>query len=190
MSAVNPTAHAADLAGLVGQPFELLFALENRLRAARLDIAAGQTQSWTGLGFRLREHWLVAPREDVREVITVPKVTRVPGAKPWMLGVANVRGSLLPVTDLAQLLNLPRLPEHRDQRVLVFNSDRVPAGVLVDEVAGYRQFAPSDQRHELARDSGELESYLLGGFSREGRNWLVLSLHKLTRSLSFTVAGA
>ena len=178
MSAVNPTAHAADLASLVGQPFELLFALENRLRAARLDIAAGQTQSWTGLGFRLREHWLVAPREDVREVITVPKVTRVPGAKPWMLGVANVRGSLLPVTDLAQLLNLPRLPEHRDQRV------------LVDEVAGYRQFAPSDQRHELARDSGELESYLLGGFSREGRNWLVLSLHKLTRSLSFTVAGA
>ena len=59
MSAVNPTAQAADLYGLVGQPFELLFALENRLRAARLDIAAGQTQSWTGLGFRLREHWLV-----------------------------------------------------------------------------------------------------------------------------------
>jgi twitching motility protein PilI len=190
MSDVNSTAIAADLYGMAGQPFELLFALENRLRAARLDIAAGQTQSWTGLGFRLREHWLVAPREDVREVITVPRVTRVPGAKTWLLGVANVRGNLLPVTDLGQMLGHPRLPEHRDQRVLVFNSDRVPAGVLVDEVAGYRQFAPSDQRHELARGTGELEAFLLGGFAREGRNWLVLSLHKLTRSLAFTVAGA
>src|SRR5581483_4275050 len=103
MSTPNPVI-AGDLQALAAQPFELLYALENRLRAARLDIAAGQTQSWTGLGFRLGEHWLVAPREDVREVITLPKVTRVPGAKPWLLGVANVRGNLLPVTDLAQML--------------------------------------------------------------------------------------
>ncbi|MBV8062267.1 MAG: purine-binding chemotaxis protein CheW [Nevskia sp.] len=190
MSAVNPTAIAAELQALTGQPFELLYALENRLRAARLDIAAGQTQSWTGLAFRLGERWLVAPREDVREVITPPKVTRIPGAKPWLLGVANVRGNLLPVTDLGQMLGQAREPEHRDQRVLVFNSDRVPAGVLVDEVAGYRQFAPSDQRHELARGQGPLEPYLLGGFAREGRNWLVLSLYKLTSAQAFVVAGA
>jgi twitching motility protein PilI len=189
MSAVPATVIAAELQALAGQPFELLYALENRLRAARLDIAAGQTQSWTGLAFRLREHWLLAPREDVREVITLPKVTRVPGAHAWLMGVANVRGNLLPVTDLGQMLGHPRQPEHRDQRVLVFNSERIPAGVLVDEVAGYRQFAPSDQRHELARGSGELEPYLLGGFAREGRNWLVLSLHKLTVSQAFTAAG-
>jgi twitching motility protein PilI len=186
----DPAVIAADLQAMAGQPFELLYALENRLRAARLDIAAGQTQSWTGLAFRLRDTWLVAPREDVREVITPPKVTRVPGGKPWLLGVANVRGNLLPVTDLGQMLGHARQPEHRDQRVLVFNSERVPAGVLVDEVAGYRQFAPSDQRHELARSGGELEPYLLGGFAREGRNWLVLSLYKLTGSQAFTVAGA
>jgi twitching motility protein PilI len=190
MNEADLSASGAELLGLAGQPFDLLFALENRLRAARLDIAAGQTQSWTGLGFRLGSYWLVAPREDVREVITLPKMTRVPGAKPWLLGVANVRGNLLPISDLGQILGFERALEHRDQRVLVFNSDRVPAGVLVDEVAGYRQFAPSDQRHELARGTGELEQMLLGGFSREGRNWLVLSLHKLTSSQLFTVAGA
>ena len=190
MSAVLPSGTATDLAELAGQPYELLFALENRLRVARLDIAAGQTQAWTGLGFRLREHWMVAPREDVREVINPPKLTRVPGARTWLLGVANVRGNLLPVTDLSLMLGHAKQTEHRDQRVLVFNSERIPAGVLVDEVAGYRQFAPSDQRHELAQGTGELEPYLLGGFAREGRNWLVLSLHKLTRSQAFTVAGA
>jgi twitching motility protein PilI len=179
-----------ELVSLGEQPYDLLFALENRLRAARLDIAAGQTQSWTGLGVRLRNHWLAVPREDVREVITLPKMTRVPGTKPFLLGVANVRSSLLPVTDLGQMLGFPREPDHRDQRVLVFNSDRLPAGLLVDEVAGYRQFAPSDQRHELARGVPALEPYLLGSFVREGRIWLVLSLHKLVHSPVFTAAGA
>jgi twitching motility protein PilI len=181
---------AMDLAALAGKPFELLWTLENRLRAARLDIAAGQTQSWTGLAFRLGQRWLVAPREEIREVIALPKMTHVPGARAWLLGIANVRGNLLPVTDLGQLLGEARQPEHREQRVLVYNSDRIPAGLLVDEVAGYRQFAPSDQRHELLQGNGGLEPYLIGAFAREGRIWLALSVHRLVRSAAFTAAGA
>lgn len=188
---MNATAAAgSEFAALRGQPFELLAALENRLRAARLDIAAGQTQSWTGLAFRSGARWLLAPREDVREVIPLPKLTRVPGARPFLLGLANVRGGLVPVTDLGQLFGQARMNEHRDQRVLVFNSERVPAGFLVDEVAGYRQFAPADQRHELAREAGALEPYLLGAFVREGREWLVLSLHRIARAGIFLNAAA
>jgi twitching motility protein PilI len=183
-------AAASELAALGGQPYELLYALERRLRAARLDFAAGAAQAWSGLGFRLRDWWLVTPRADVREIITPPPTTRVPGAKAFVLGIANVRGSLLPVNDLAQLLGLPREPEHREQRVLVFNSERVPVGFLVDEVAGNRQFAPADQRPEWVADSGPLRPYLLGAFAREGRRWLALSLHKLVRSPEFLNAGA
>jgi twitching motility protein PilI len=181
---------ASDLAAYADKPFDLLWALENRLRAARLDLAAGLTQSWTGLAFRLRGQWLLAPREDIREVIQLPRMTAVPGARPWLLGIANVRGGLLPVTDLGLLLGEAPVPEQRDQRVLVYQSERAPAGLLVDEVIGYRQFAPSDQRHELTAGSGALEPYVLGAFSREGRTWLAFSVHKLVRSAVFTAAGA
>ncbi len=118
------------------RPFDLLVTLEQRLRHARQDVTAGETTSWVGLGFRLHGLWFAAPRDDVREVSVMPKLTRIPGAKPWLLGVANVRGNLLPVTDLAQMLGLPRPVESRNQRVLVLNADGVPAGFLVDEVAG------------------------------------------------------
>lgn len=175
---------------VAGRPFELLWELETRLRAARLDVASGQTQSWTGLAFRLRELWLVAPRDEIREVIAPPKLTGVPGARPWLLGVANVRGGLLPVTDLGQFLGEARLQEQREQRVLVYNSERIPAGLLVDEVSGYRQFAPSDQQHALAAGGGALAPYLIGGFAREGRDWLAFSLHKLVHSSAFTAAGS
>ena len=170
-------AAGGDWAALLDRPFDLLLALEARVRATKLDVAAGQTQSWTGLAFRLRDLWLLAPREDVREVIVPPRLTRVPGAKPWMLGVANVRGSLLPVTDLGSLLGWPP------------STERLPAGLLVDEVAGYRSFAPADQHPDSVDDVPALKPYLLGAFLREGRRWRVLSLHRLTRDPAFAQAG-
>lgn len=182
---------SAALTGLEAepQPFDLLLELETQLRAARLELSVGQAQAWTGLAFRLRERWMVAPREDVREVIPPPRLTRVPGARGWFLGVANVRGNLLPVTDLGLWFEQPPPSPSRNQRVLVFNSDRVPAGFLVDEVVGHRAFAPADQRHELGHGAGAVEPYLLGAFRREGRDWLALSLHKLTRAPAFVAAG-
>jgi twitching motility protein PilI len=180
---------SVDLAELREAPFDLLIELESRIRHARMDVAAGQAPAWVGLAFRLRNQWCVAPRDDVREVIIPPRLSRVPGTKPWLMGVANVRGNLLPVTDLGELVGEPRITPDRANRVLVFNSDRVPAGFLVDEVAGYRQFVPTDQRHELVSDVPNLAPYLLGGFAREGRPWLVFSLRKLTGAPVFINAG-
>lgn len=178
-----------DLSALRDEPFDLLAALDQRLQEAKLDLAAGDAQFWTGLGFRLGEHWLVTPREDVREVIVPPPLTRVPGARPWLLGVANVRGSLLPVCDLRRLLGEEHNTLARKSRIMVYNSDRVPAGFLVDEVAGYRQFTVAEQRRELVDDSGPLNPYLLGGFVREAQPWLALSLHKVAASDAFNRAG-
>ena len=178
-----------ELVELRGDPFALLLALERRLQTARVDLAAGAAQFWTGLGFRLGDRWLVAPREDVREVIALPPLTRVPGSRPWLLGLANVRGGLLPVADMHRLLGEEHHTLARTCRVLVYNSDRVPAGFLVDEVSGYRQFSPGDQRTELVAEAGLLKPYLLGAFVRESQPWLALSLHKVANGDAFNRAG-
>ena len=180
---------SAQLRALSGDPFELLVQLEARLRAVRLDITVGQSENWTGLGFRVADTWLTAPRDDVREVINPPRMTRVPNARPWLSGVANVRGELLPIIDLRQFLGLPAAEEGRSRRVLVFNSERVPAGFLVDEVAGYRQFTVNEQRPEVQAGKEQFQPYLLGGFVREGLPWLAFSLHKIALSDGFKDAG-
>lgn len=180
---------SVDLLALRNHPFELLVMLEERLQSARVDLAAGAAQFWTGLGFRLGERWCVAPREDVREVIVPPPLTRVPGARPWLLGLANVRGALLPVCDLRRLIGEEHQTLARGSRVLVYHSERVPAGFLVDEVAGYRQFVPGDQKPELAAQAGPLQPYLLGAFVREARPWLAVSLHKIATGDAFNRAG-
>lgn len=180
---------SAELRSLRDDPFELLLMLEMRLRATKLDIAAGQAESWTGLGFRIGRNWLAVPKDDVREVIVPPKPTRVPNAKHWLTGVANVRGELLTIIDLPRLLGVEGDPDNRAKRLLVFNSERVPAGFLVDEVAGYRQFSPTEQRHEIKQESGAFAPFLLGAFVRDGQPWLAFSLHRVVQGGEFLMAG-
>lgn len=181
---------SADLRALRDDPFALLQALEQRLRSVRLDTSSGITETWQGLAFRVGDRWLVSPKEDVREVVPPPKFTRVPNARPWLTGVANSRGSLLTMVDLKQLIGGGHgAGDSRSARVLVLNSDRVPAGFVVDEVAGYRQFGVADQAQPAIAEDDPLGPYLLGGFAREGRSWLVLSLHKLAQSEALRQAG-
>lgn len=180
---------SADLRALEHQPFDLLLQMEADLRAARLDMAAGQAETWSGLGFRLDNIWMAAPRDDVLEVIVPPPVTHIPNARGWLLGIANVRGNLLTVIDLRQFLGLPASESQRGQRVLVLNSTRVPAGFLVDEVAGHRQFTPNEQRHSEAAKAEQFSSYLLGAFVREGQSWLAMSLNKVALSSTIRQAG-
>ncbi|HWU67527.1 MAG TPA: chemotaxis protein CheW [Stenotrophobium sp.] len=179
----------SELRSLRDQPFDLLQRLESQLQVARLDVVAGQAQGWTGLGFRLGDTWLVAPRDDVREIIAPPKLTRIPNAKPWLLGVANVRGALLGVIDLNHFLGAETATASRAQRLLVYNSDRVPVGFLVDEIVGHRQFTANEQRAELPEGSEPFLPYLLGAFVRDGQPWLAFSLHKLAMADTFGHAG-
>ncbi|MGH8460008.1 MAG: chemotaxis protein CheW [Stenotrophobium sp.] len=179
----------SELRSLRDHPFELLQRMESRLQAARLDIVAGQAQGWAGMGFRLGHTWLAAPRDDVREIIVLPPLTRIPNARPWLRGVANVRGALLGVIDLTQFLGGEAAAVTRTQRLLVYNSDRYPVGFLVDEIAGHRQFVASEQRAELPQGSEAFLPYLLGAFVRDGQPWLAFSLHKLAMADSFGHAG-
>jgi twitching motility protein PilI len=180
----------AELRQLRDKPFDLMLALDARLQAGAQSATGDTTHVWIGLGFRLGEHYLVAPRDDVREVLSTPEYTRVPGAKPWLLGIANVRGDLLPIIDLNRFLGGDAPPGQRGSRVLVYNSPDVPAGFMVDEVPGFRRFQPQDQRHEMAPEGGALSPYLLGAFVREGQLWAAFSLSKLVTSPAFQNAGS
>lgn len=180
----------ADLRGLGGNPFELLVALESRLRASGLDVAAGRARIWVGLGFRVGDEAFVTPREEVREVLLLPAATRVPNARPWLLGVANVRGSLLTLIDLARLLHGQSRPPARSTRVLVLNAARMALGFVVDEVSGYRQFLPQDQAPELAAADPAWQAFLLGAFRQPDAICRVLSLHRLAQSEHLRETGA
>src|SRR5262245_10415708 len=135
---------SAALRSLRDKPFELLLELERLARTALTGQGrdAASEREWVGVAFRMSaENFLVA-RDETREVLGFPSVvTRVPGSKAWIRGVANVRGQLLPVVDLRAFLGGGVTGTGRSSRVLVANHREVPAGVLVDEVFGFRSLS-------------------------------------------------
>src|SRR4051794_35533884 len=160
------------LKSLRDRPFELLAELERRGRAVTAAAASENpgAREWVGVAFRMAGELYLAAREETREVLAVPPgLTRVPGAKPWVKGIANIRGQLLPILDLRQYLGSGLTPNSRNVRVIVVNHREVPAGLLVDEGLGFRRFFESEFFGDAPPTVGRCERYLPGGVKRGPR---------------------
>jgi twitching motility protein PilI len=181
------------LRSLRDRPFELLKELERRNR----PVASGPPQDpnagqeWVGVAFRMGGETFLVAREETREVLGYPAtVTRIPGTKGWVRGLANIRGQLLPMLDLRLFLGSGTTPSSRNTRIIVVNHRDVPAGLIVDEVLGFRRFAEREFNVEPPPTVIRCDSYLAGAFRRGGEVWPVLSLRALVESESFLQAAS
>ena len=181
------------LKALRDRPFELLAELERRGRAVSAQAEQQTTtgREWVGVALRMAGDLYLVAREETREVLGVPvSTTRVPGAKAWIRGLANVRGQLLPIVDLRQFLGSGVTPITRNTRVVVVNHREIPAGLLVDEVLGFRRFAEGEFSGEAPPTVARCERYLAGAFRRAHEQWPVLSLRSVLESTAFAEAAA
>ncbi|MGB7904996.1 MAG: chemotaxis protein CheW [Steroidobacteraceae bacterium] len=181
------------LRSLRERPFELLREIDRRARAAVQgqpeSVAAGA--EWVGVAFRLGGEAFLLAREETREVLAYPaSVTRVPGARLWIRGLSNVRGQLLPVIDLRAFLGAGATSITRSSRVLLANHREIPAGLVVDEVMGFRRFYESEFSADLPPTLLRCERYLAGAFRRGTEVWPVFSVRALLESPQFMQAAA
>lgn len=182
---------AAALRDLRARPFELLQELERRSRVAASGRGreAAQQEEWVGVGFRVANTYLVAAREEVREVMPFPGVTKLPGAKPWLLGLANVRGQLFPITDLNLFFGGAPTDIGRMTRVLMVNHADIPAGLLVDEVRGFRRFVVSERVETMPEILPGMTPFIAGAYSAGDELWGVLGMPGLVESPMFLAAA-
>lgn len=182
-----------DLRSLRDRPYELLREVDRRARAAAqggVETALSGTE-WVGVAFRLGGEAFLMAREETREVMGYPaSVTRVPGAKGWVRGLSNLRGQLLPLIDLRWFLGAGPTTVTRATRVLVAHHRDVPAGLVVDEVMGFRRFFESEFSADLPPTLLRCERYLAGTFKRGPEVWPVFSVRTLLESPAFQQAAA
>jgi len=86
--------------------------------------------------FRLDKEEFGAPIASVQEIVRVPdNLVRVPNSPPFVEGVINLRGTVLPVIDLRLRLGLSPVERSDRQRIVVFLISDVRTGFIVDQVA-------------------------------------------------------
>jgi purine-binding chemotaxis protein CheW len=121
--------------------------------------SAGNVRALAGkyLTFVLADSEYGLAVRKVREIIKVAPITTVPQVAPWIKGVLNLRGKVVPIVDLRLRFNLPAA-DYTDRTCIivvevVLRETTVPMGVIVDSVSDVLTLSPDDL--EEAPDFGD-----------------------------------
>ena len=144
---------------------------------------------WRGVGYRVGRRRLASGFDEVVEILGMPPVTPVPGAQPWMLGVANIRGNLLPIVDLKQFLEGERTVLHEGQRVLVVRQPGGNVAVTIDELFGQRSFVEEQKIEAAPLADGRYAHFVERAYRLGDHEGGVFSLDRLARTPEFRQAA-
>ncbi len=126
--------------------FETVFSIDAQMQCAP-QIAGETTSSATTAGdeskylvFGVNFCQLAIPLVNLVEVLQETKITRIPNVPSWLLGVSNLRGEIISVVDLRQLLNMESFHQRRSESIIVVRSNEreLVAGLVVDQLSGFR----------------------------------------------------
>ena len=159
--------------------------LECKKTARGLPQRTAIKESWTGIGFRINDINLVAPLKQVNEILHLPRLTHIPGSQKWVRGVANIRGTLLPIIDLQGFLQEKSITQTNKARVLVVRRDDLSVGLVVDEVLGLKHFQDEEKVTAVSKFDESLRNYVHGAFKQNGEEILVFSMYALADNPHF-----
>lgn len=163
-------------------PFQLLQALERHYLAqpARMNETGPLRQQVAMIGFRTGTlHGLVS-LEEIQQILLYPDLTRIPNARFWLKGIANMRGNILPVMDLHGFLSGQAAQMSRAQRVLVIQQAGRYLGLLVDELFGIRRFYTDTLSYATSDIADYYAACVDGKYTDEetGQDWHIFSLSR------------
>ena len=163
---------------------ELQTRLAERMQAARTQ---PRGQSW--LAVECRGHGLLLPLEQAGEIFALVPLLPVPHTQAWFAGVANLRGGLHGVVDLARFIGLPEatgVDGGREQaRLIALGAPlALNAALLVDQLAGLRSVG---QLHAEPDDAVAASPAFAGRRWRDadGRSWQAIDLAALAQDVHF-----
>jgi twitching motility protein PilI len=150
--------------------------LLDRLQAKDMSVERVST-----LGVQIGgRNWLV-DMADISEVLPLPQLTSVPFTKPWFRGVANVRGNLYGVIDMAAYEHSGAASGDVNNRVLlVAERHAFNAALLVDRVLGLR-YARKWRQSEV---DGQIEYH-----DEQGTPWHKMDVSGLLEQAEFLQIG-
>lgn len=155
-------------------------------RLQEVTANAGSTSS-SRLGVEIGgQHWLVNLR-DISEVLPVPEISPVPLTRSWFLGMANVRGNLYGITDLAAFMGGPFAVMSAQSRILLVHERyQVNAALLIDRLVGLRTVESMQLQTDVGDAGADGEHYK----DEHGQVWQVLALQNLLTGNAFMQVAA
>jgi twitching motility protein PilI len=158
--------------------------LQSRL-AERLQAARTQARGQSWLAVECSGRGFLLPLREAGEIFSMAPIMPVPYSHPWFMGVANLRGHLHGVVDLASFLGVKVAEAGREQSRLVgFNQSlEINCVLMVDHLSGLR----SDAELTVEPETAQPRPAFVGASLRDGsgRQWQELVLAELAHDEAF-----
>ena len=116
---------------------------------------------------------------EVQEVLRFSDIAPVPGAPTYVLGIINLRGSVVTVIDTCQRFGLPPIEITENTRVVIIETAHQVIGILVDAVAEVVYLKRSDIDSTPNVGNDESAKFIQGVTHREGQLLILVDLNKL-----------
>jgi len=127
------------------------------------------------LAFRIGPFGILCAMDLGREVVPPPERTILPHLPAWLTGVANVRGTLVPIIDPWVVFDMQQVTPPR-RYLMIFGAAEDAVGLLVDSLPVPCFVEASQRVSGVAPHPAMLQHHLLGCYEREGEVWLDLNI--------------
>ena len=136
-----------------------------------------ETTSQQFLSFALGDEVFAVNVLQVKEILDIINITRVPQMPDYMLGVINLRGSVVPVIDLRSKFGMAKREQNQESCIVVleidFDGERVVIGALTDAVREVFDLS-ADQIEPPPRLGMKLRSEFIRGMGKQGESFIII----------------
>ena len=162
------------------QEKEINKVLQERAKALSKPLHEEQmaASSFEGLGFRLANETYAIDMDYVKEVSFVKNLTELPCTPAFVVGIINLRGSILAVVDVKLFLNLPTEGVSDANRLIIVQKEDIQIALLADEVLGALNIEKELTQEKSS--SGEEFSKFISGVYKQ--NMIILDIDLLLSS--------
>lgn len=120
--------------------------------------------------FRLGDEWYAVGVEDVREIYQEYVITPIPCVPDFVMGVVNIRGEIISVTDVARMMRLGALTADAGQApAIVVHNDGCTTAIMVDEIGDIVDIARESIEPPLSTIDKSQAEFISGSIYIDGR---------------------
>lgn len=156
-----------------------------QLPETKVDLAAASLQKkFPRFSFSIGDINFAIHTRNACEVSEPPPIFALPNTQHWLCGIANIRGYIVPVFDLATYLGLQNDAKNKIAKLLITGEKENAAAIRIEGLPAHQIFTATDQQHQIPPIPARLRTYVYGVFSRKHMLWFDIDYENLLLSAS------
>ncbi len=140
------------------------------------------------LGFKISSIGLLIAADVISELADMENICTIPNTAPWLLGLANLRGNLIPVFDLVMFLGLEATDNQIKPMLLILGQGSAAAAVVINELPGHQLLQGDEELTNLPALPDALTPYISKGYQQDENLWFTFEHIPFFQSLAPQIA--